>query len=88
MQKKDAVALLQHADKPSGKIAAGKPTTLRLLIPALTPHPQIKEEALPACKRGLAKAELSQPFSTGKLKLHENAISCEARYERRRRKRI
>ena len=79
MQKKDAVALLQHADKPSGKIAAGKPTTLRLLIPALTPHPQIKEEALPACKRGLAKAELSQPFSTGKLKLHENAISSEAR---------
>lgn len=36
-------------------------------------------EALPACKRGLAKAELSQGFSTGKLKLHENAISSEAR---------
>ena len=88
MQKKDAVALLQHADKPSGKVAAGKPNTLRLLIPALTPHSQIKEEALPACKRGLAKVELSQGFSTGKLKLHENAISCEARYERRRRKRI
>ena len=32
-------------------------------------------EALPACKRDFAKAELSQPFSTGKLKLHENAIS-------------
>lgn len=75
MQKKDTVALFHHAGKPSGKIAAGKPTTLRLLIPALTPHPQIKEEALPACKRGLAKAELSQPFSTGKLKHHENAIS-------------
>ena len=43
MQKKDAVALVQHADKPSGKIAAGKPNTLRLLIPALTPHSQIKE---------------------------------------------
>ena len=88
MQKKDAVALLQHADKPSGKIAAGKPTTLRLLIPALTPHSQIKEEALPACKRGLAKAELSQPFSTGKLKHHENAISVRRVYERRRRKEI
>ena len=57
----------------------GQTETLRLLIPALTPHSQIKEEALPACKRGLAKAELSQPFSTGKLKLHENAISSEAR---------
>ena len=88
MQKKDTVALLHHADKPSGKVVTGKLNTLRLLIPALTPHPQIKEEALPACKRGLAKAELSQGFSTGKLKLHENAISSEARYERRRRKRI
>ena len=88
MQKKDAVALLQHADKPSGKIAAGKPTTLRLLVPALTPHPQIKEEALPACKRGLAKAELSQPFSTGKLKHLKNAISVRRVYERRRRKEI
>ena len=88
MQKKDAVTLLQQVDKPSGKVAAGKLNTLRLRIPALTPHSQIKEEALPACKRGLAKAELSQRFSTGKLKLHENAISSEARYERRRRKRI
>ena len=88
MQKKDTVALLQQADKASGKLVVGKPNTLRLLIPALTPHSQIKEEALPACKRGLAKAELSQGFSTGKLKLHENAISSEARYERRRRKRI
>ena len=79
MQKKDTVALLHHADKPSGKLVVGKPNTLRLLIPALTPHSQIKEEALPACKRGLAKAELSQGFSTGKLKLHENAISSEAR---------
>ena len=43
MQKKDAVALLQHADKPSGKIAAGTLNMLQLLIPALTPHPQIKE---------------------------------------------
>lgn len=43
MQKKDAVALLQHADKPSGKVAAGKPNTLRLLIPALTPHSQTRE---------------------------------------------
>ena len=54
-------------------------------------HPTLSNqgnEALPACKRGLAKAELFQPFSTGKLKLHENAISSEARYERRRRKRI
>ena len=88
MQKKDTIALLHHADKPSGKLVVGKPNTLQLLIPALTPHSQIKEEALPACKRGLAKAELSQGFSTGKLKLHENAISSEARYERRRRKRI
>lgn len=88
MQKKDAVALVQHADKPSGKIAAGKPNTLRLLIPALTPHSQIKEEALPACKRGLAKAELSQRFSTGKLKHLNNAISVRRVYERRRRKRI
>ena len=88
MQKKDAVALLQQADKPRGKVAAGKPNTLRLLIPALTPQSQIKEEALPACKRGLAKAELSQDFSTGKLKLHENAISVRRVYEERRRKRI
>lgn len=88
MQKKDAVALLQHADKPSGKVAAGKPNTLQLLIPALTPHSQIKEEALPACKRGLAKAELSQHFSTGKLKHLKNAISVRRVYERRRRKRI
>ena len=54
-------------------------------------HPTLSNQgnkALPACKRGLVKAELSQGFSTGKLKLHENAISSEARYERRRRKRI
>ena len=75
MQKKDTVALLQQADKASGKLVVGKPNTLRLLIPALTPHSHIKEEALPACKRGLTKAELSQRFSTGKLKLHVNAIS-------------
>lgn len=43
MQKKDTVALLQQADKPSGKAAASKLNTLRLLIPALTPHSQIKE---------------------------------------------
>ena len=43
MQKKDPIALLQQADKPSGKVAASKPNTLRLLIPALTPHSQIKE---------------------------------------------
>ena len=43
MQKKDTVALLHHADKPSGKLVVGKPNTLRLLIPALTPHSQIKE---------------------------------------------
>lgn len=43
MQKKGAVALLHHADKPSGKVVTGKLNTLRLLIPALTPHPQIKE---------------------------------------------
>ena len=88
MQKKDTVALLHHADKPSEKLVVGKPNTLRLLIPALTPHSQIKEKALPACKRGLAKAELSQGFSTGKLKHHENAISVRRVYERRRRKRI
>ena len=79
MQKKDTVALLQHVDKPNGKVAAGKLNTLLLLIPALTPHSQIKEEALPPCKRSFAKTELSQPFSTGKLKLHENAISSETR---------
>ena len=88
MQKKDTVALLHHADKPSGKLVVGKLNTLQLLIPALTPHSQIKEEALPPCKRSFAKTELSQPFSTGKLKLHENAISSEARHERRRRKGI
>ena len=89
MQKKDTVALLHHADKPSGKLVVGKSNTLRLLIiPALTPHSHIKEEALPACKRGLAKAELSQRFSTGKLKHHENAISVRRVYEERRRKRI
>ena len=41
-------------------------------------HPTLSNQgnkALPACKRGLVKAELSQGFSTGKLKLHENAIS-------------
>ena len=43
MQKKDTVALLHHADKPSGKLVVGKPNTLRLLIPALTLHSQIKE---------------------------------------------
>lgn len=43
MQKKDTVALLHHADKPSGKLVVGKPNTLRLLIPALTPHSQIKK---------------------------------------------
>ena len=45
-------------------------------------HPTLSNqgnEALPACKHRLAKAELSQRFSTGKLKLHENAISSEAR---------
>ena len=76
---KDTVALLHHADKPSGKLVVGKLNTLQLLIPALTPHSQIKEEALPACKRGFAKAELSQRFSTGKLKHLKNAISSEAR---------
>ena len=43
MQKKDTVALFQQEDKASGKVAASKLNTLRLLIPALTPHPQIKE---------------------------------------------
>lgn len=43
MQKKDTVALLQQADKASGKVAASKLNTLRLLIPSLTPHSQIKE---------------------------------------------
>lgn len=45
-------------------------------------HPTLSNqgnEALPACKRGLAKAELSQGFSTGKLKHLKNAISSEAR---------
>ena len=88
MQKKDTVALLHHADKPSGKLVVGKLNTLQLLIPALTPHSQIKEEVLPACTRGFAKAELSQHFSTGKLKHLKNAISVRRVYEERRRKRI
>ncbi len=80
MQKKDAVTLLHHANKPSGKVAAGKPNTLQLLIPALTPHSQIKEmrHFLPASV-GSRKPSFSQRFSTGKLKHHEHAISSEAR---------
>ena len=89
MQKKDTVALLHHADKPSGKLVVGKPNTLRLLIPALTPHSQIKEmrHFLPASV-GSRKPSFSQRFSTGKLKHLKNAISVRRVYEERRRKRI
>lgn len=85
MQKKDPIALLQQADKPSGKVAASKPNTLRLLIPALSNQ---GNKALPACTHGFAKAELSQGFSTGKLKHLKNAISVRRVYEERRRKKI
>lgn len=37
MQKKDTVALLHHADKPSGKLVVGKPKRSGCLSP-LSPH--------------------------------------------------
>ena len=89
MQKKDTVALLQQADKPSGKVAASKPTTLRLLIPALTPHSQIKEimHFLPASvgSRKPSFPNLSQQGSSNFTKTRSPARRV---YEERHRKEI